>query len=184
MGDTPHKTYCREYYATNRDAELARKKKYRQENAERISTQRKAGYRKRKPLLQAQRAEWYQKNKEAAKERSRKYRQDSAEKVAAAAKRRKAETRPQANAREAKRNAAKKLALPAWADEGQIQTFYTLAKLLEELTGLPWHVDHIVPLQNDLVCGLHVPANSQVILAAENLRKGSSFDPQLYTHIF
>ena len=54
-----------------------------------------------------------------------------------------------------------------------IEEMYALAKLKSESTGIKWHVDHIIPLNNKNVQGLHVWTNLQVIPETMNLRKSN-----------
>lgn len=49
---------------------------------------------------------------------------------------------------------------------------YAEARRLTTETGIPHHVDHIVPIKHG---GLHCPTNLQVLTRAENLKKGASW---------
>lgn len=69
--------------------------------------------------------------------------------------------------------AAKISAMPGWVDAEAIKAVYTEADRLTKETGIPHHVDHIVPLKGRGVCGLHVEYNLQPLPALENLRKGN-----------
>lgn len=80
------------------------------------------------------------------------------------------------NNAKARRRAAKIQATPEWADNKAISAIYKEAQRLQDALGIPMHVDHIVPLRGDLVCGLHVETNLQVIPAPLNLRKSNKFE--------
>ena len=74
-----------------------------------------------------------------------------------------------ANARH--RELSKVRATPAWIDKRTMRPLYSEANRLTKLTGIRHEVDHIVPLRNRNVCGLHVPWNLQVITQAMKRRK-------------
>lgn len=69
-------------------------------------------------------------------------------------------------ARQSKYRAAKLERTPSWANISSIKRFYDNCQV-----GM--HVDHIVPLQGELVCGLHVENNLQYLTAKENCSKGN-----------
>lgn len=81
------------------------------------------------------------------------------------------------NAWHAKRRAQRVGAMPKWADEKAMEEFYKKALWRSWSTGVPHHVDHIVPLKSALVCGLHVPANLRVVTEHENTSKRNRFKP-------
>lgn len=67
-------------------------------------------------------------------------------------------------------------ATPPWLTKDQknaMKQLYIEAQRLTKLTGERYVVDHIVPLINDEVCGLHVPWNLRVITQDENLVKSN-----------
>jgi hypothetical protein len=76
-------------------------------------------------------------------------------------------------ARAAQRKARRLKASPIWRNQFFIDEIYHLAKIRSKATGIKWHVDHIVPLKSDIVCGLHTEANLQVIPAQTNQKKGN-----------
>jgi hypothetical protein len=71
--------------------------------------------------------------------------------------------------------ARKRKAVPLWANMGRIEALYSLAAMLTSNTGEKWHVDHIIPLKNNFVCGLHVYENLRVVPATVNLQKSNKF---------
>ena len=67
-------------------------------------------------------------------------------------------------------------ATPKWLSYRQrqdIKHLYMQAVTLSQITGVRYVVDHIVPLINDNVCGLHVPWNLQVMTQEDNLLKSN-----------
>jgi 5-methylcytosine-specific restriction endonuclease McrA len=65
-------------------------------------------------------------------------------------------------------------ATPKWLSPEQrmeIRLKYRLAIELSRSTGVRHAVDHVIPLQGEEVCGLHVPWNMEVITQEENLKK-------------
>lgn len=166
-------------------------------NLERCPTCRKLSsyswYIKNQEYKKKYRSEWYLSNKQAEnvksytyrkfhpelKEYLREYKSNNKEKtrIAAANWYKKNSARSKANA--AKRRAMKIEATPKWLSKDHLNEIYELYRLAKELAwlnqdGKPFHVDHIIPLQGDNVCGLHVPWNLQLLPWKDNLKKSNN----------
>ncbi len=84
--------------------------------------------------------------------------------------------RSKRNQQQTERENRKRNATPSWLTEAQrklMEDTYWLAKDLTAVSGAIYHVDHIVPLRGESVCGLHVPWNLQVLPADLNLSKSN-----------
>lgn len=75
-----------------------------------------------------------------------------------------------------RRRAQQMNASPAWADQGAIAAIYAERQRLATETGAILHVDHLLPLLNPTICGLHIAANLQIITGLENWRKNNRYN--------
>ena len=73
------------------------------------------------------------------------------------------------------------LATPKWADKNKIRQIYDYRAACDaaDPQNAPYHVDHIIPIQGDSVCGLHVHENLRVIPRRENISKKNKFTEEM-----
>ena len=175
--------YCKTYKARNkekvRDAEKVRlKRKYANDTAfaEKVKARSNRTYKnnpekgreraKAKRLTVSGTAEYVEKQR-AYREKNRvelkEYKRSWAKKNAA-----------RVNLRNAARRALCAAATPIWANKQDIEDVYAEARYFQ------LHVDHIVPLNHPLVCGLHVWENLQLLTPLANMQKNNRFDPETY----
>lgn len=92
------------------------------------------------------------------------------------------ENRDRCNAKTAARRAARIQATPPWLTAEMHESmgdFYARAQEVSSATGVPYEVDHIVPLNGEAVCGLHVPWNLQILSRVENRAKSNRMGVEL-----
>ena len=114
-----------------------------------------------------------QKSSEQRRATQARYREANREKIRAAQREWVKNNLPKVLARTHKYQAAKLHRTPNWLTFEQHKQIESVFKQAAELTKTvrPHEVDHIIPLCGELVSGLHVPWNLQILPRAENRRK-------------
>lgn len=154
----------RAYYLKNRERIKARANAYYHENKEKVSEAQKQYYEANKAQVLAGNKAWAKANPDARRKHHREYVKRN---------------RALWSAQTATYRAAKKQATAVWASLTAIKEFYAEARRRKEQTGVEWHVDHIVPLQSDVVCGLHVEQNLQLLPGRANRVKSNKHWPEM-----
>jgi hypothetical protein len=78
----------------------------------------------------------------------------------------------------AERRRNKDLSRPKWLVGELLEEYKNIVIESSNLTTteVMYTIDHIIPLKNDLVCGLDVPWNLQILTLSENSSKSNKFD--------
>lgn len=158
-----------------REVNLERSRKWALDNKQRQQENRANWLALNKEKAAAITLAWQKKNRDRVNENYRRYYAKNKESVKARKILAIASDLPKDAAKSAMRRFGRTKATPSWANKFFMAEAYRLAALREQVFGFKWHVDHIVPLKGEKVCGLHVENNLQVIPAVENIRKKNHF---------
>lgn len=167
-----HKGHCKEcnrqdyrgYYEKNREKIITKTSQYKKDNPDKAKKHADDWKRKNPERSKARYLNYKWSNIDKCRENDEDYRRRNLHKDAA---------------KTAKRKASKRRRTPPWLTErhfAEINKFYESARDLQQQTGIKHHVDHIVPLNGELVSGLHVPWNLRVIPAKDNLLKSNTWE--------
>lgn len=154
----------RRYYEKHKEKIKKYVKEWEESNKEHISKRKRQYYQKNKEVIKKRVNEYYYDNKESIKISRKEYRRKNKKEI---------NRKNIVNVR--LRQTRKRQAVPPWYEHDSVMTLYDEAQRITEETGVIHHVDHIVPLKSNLVCGLHCIDNLQIIPATENLSKSNKF---------
>lgn len=156
--------YKRQYYQNTADFNKQRYAEYRKKNAERLN---------------ANKLKWQRENKDRYFANHKAWRDRNKDKVKAWVRRTTALSLIPPSMKAANHRARKLRATPLWANVDEIKWFYRTAKYINDFSDVKFDVDHIVPLNSKIVCGLHNEFNLQLLPATTNKEKGNRHWPDM-----
>ena len=149
----------RAWQKANPEKEAAKKKAWKKANPERDLFNKRVWRKANLEKIAASNKAWRKANPEKSAASKKSWKQKNAGAVCAA---------------HAKRRAAKLQRTPVWSETENIKGVYVEAQRQQ------MQVDHIIPLQGELVSGLHVWGNLQLLTPKDNYSKGNTFDVEKF----
>ncbi len=157
-------------YAANREKRLATNRKWHKDNPGKARAAARERHAANPEKARAAARDKYAANPEKYRKAARDKYAANPEKILATNKKWAAGNPGKVRAKNAKRRAAKLFRTPSWSETEAIEQFY-----IDCPKG--YQGDHEIPLQGELVSGLHVLENLQYLTGPENISKGNKFNP-------
>lgn len=171
-----YKAHSKKRYAENRDDILVMAREWKTQNKDHVrEINKQYRHNHRDAFIQYDQASYYRHRQAYLKELRKSDPAQAYRHATKWAKNNPGKLRAQA----AKRVARLTQATPKWVNYKAIESIYVECANTTKSTGIPHHVDHIVPLRGKTVCGLHVEYNLRIITATENMEKGNTLNEEL-----
>jgi hypothetical protein len=167
--------YLKQYYEKNKNELLKNMQQYREDNPSKIKDGQSKYYETFKSKVLAKNKAWREGNPDIVAAQKKSYYEANKPVLRANQKQYRADNPEVFKAAHAKRKATKLQQTPPWYNHADAVAIYKELKP-------GYHIDHIVPLQGELVSGLHWHHNLQLLPAAENIAKSNKFNPDTYIH--
>lgn len=191
------RAHGRKYAAKNREREAKRSSDYYKNNKEECLRKMRERYRENRDRYLEQGRKYYHRTKEMKKEQRRAYREANADMIreqkrrwsqknrdyVLGEKKRHYEENKELYYRAGRKRRSIQLMAYVPFDPELLEIVEKEAEdkrlKMEKITGVKHHIDHIVPLNSPIVCGLHAWTNLQVISYRENIGKGNRYWPDM-----
>ncbi len=160
----------------NRDKKKEYDLVYRSDNSIKLKRQQKIYYAEHVDEIKIQKKEYRKRNKARKSKIDMLYRSLNRESIAESKRVYANKNKHIINSISARRRARKNNATPVWSEVHMINEVYKKAQELSILLDVKMVVDHVIPLHNKNVCGLHVWANLQILESTINLKKSNIFN--------
>jgi hypothetical protein len=172
-------SYLKKYYFENKEKVDAINLAWRSANPGKVAATRRKWICDNQEKTIESRNKWLKANPEKRLAARKKWNDENAARRHVSGKKWSVRNPEKVSANTARRRAKKLNANPNWAIDFLIEEAYDLAQKRTVSTGFAWHLDHIVPLNSNLVCGLHSHTNIRVIPGIENHSKSNKYWPDM-----